>query len=71
MNKSEKKIAFAAERFAMRWADEGYEKGYCLLFWIVLYRERTCLDSNQQIMLLKQENKIVTYFFIFTKPLIK
>ena len=36
MNKSEKKIAQAAERFAKRWLGRGYEKGESQLFWTEL-----------------------------------
>ena len=36
MNRSEKQIAQAAERFAQRWEGRGYEKGESQLFWIEL-----------------------------------
>ena len=39
MNKSEKQIAQAAERFAKRWAGKGYEKGESQLFWTELLTE--------------------------------
>ncbi|MBR0494086.1 MAG: class I SAM-dependent DNA methyltransferase [Muribaculaceae bacterium] len=39
MNKSEKQIAQAAERFAQRWAGKGYEKGESQLFWTELLTE--------------------------------
>ena len=39
MNKSEKKIAQAAERFAKRWEGRGYEKGESQLFWTELLTE--------------------------------
>ena len=39
MNKTEKKIAQAAERFAKRWEGKGYEKGESQLFWTELLTE--------------------------------
>lgn len=39
MNKTEKQIAAAAERFARRWAGKGYEKGESQLFWLELLTE--------------------------------
>ena len=39
MNKSEKQIAQAAERFAQRWAGRGYEKGESQTYWIELLTE--------------------------------
>ena len=39
MNKSEKQIAQAAERFAKRWEGRGYEKGESQLFWTELLTE--------------------------------
>ena len=39
MNKTEKQIAQAAERFAKRWAGKGYEKGQSQLFWTELLTE--------------------------------
>ena len=39
MNKSEKQIAQAAERFAKRWEGKGYEKGESQLFWTELLTE--------------------------------
>ena len=38
MNKTEKKIAQAAERFAKRWEGKGYEKGESQLFWTELLK---------------------------------
>ena len=39
MNKSEKQISQAAERFAKRWEGKGYEKGESQLFWTELLTE--------------------------------
>ena len=39
MNKTEKQIAQAAERFAKRWEGKGYEKGESQLFWTELLTE--------------------------------
>lgn len=39
MNKTEKKISQAAERFAKRWEGKGYEKGESQLFWTELLTE--------------------------------
>ena len=39
MNKSEKQIAQAAERFAQRWAGRGYEKGESQTYWLELMTE--------------------------------
>ena len=39
MNKSEKQIAQAAERFAKRWEGRGYEKGESQIFWAELLTE--------------------------------
>ncbi len=39
MNKTEKQIAKAAERFAKRWEDKGYEKGQSQTFWLELLTE--------------------------------
>ena len=39
MNKTEKKIAQSAERFAKRWEGKGYEKGESQLFWTELLTE--------------------------------
>ena len=36
MNKTEKKIAQAVERFAKRWEGKGYEKGESQMFWTEL-----------------------------------
>ncbi len=39
MNKSEKQIAHAAQRFAKRWEGKGYEKGESQSFWLELLTE--------------------------------
>ena len=39
MNKTDKQIAQAAERFAKRWAGKGYEKGESQVFWLELLAE--------------------------------
>lgn len=38
MTKIEKQIAQAAQRFAKRWKDKGYEKGESQLFWTELLK---------------------------------
>ena len=48
MNKTEKKIAQAAERFAKRWEGKGYEKGESQLFWTELLKALIPSPTHQQ-----------------------
>lgn len=50
MNKSEKQIAQAAERFAKRWEGRGYEKGESQLFWIELLTEVFGIEEPSNVI---------------------
>ena len=50
MNKTEKQIAQAAERFAKRWKDKGYEKGESQLFWTELLTEVYGVESPSTVI---------------------
>ena len=50
MNKTEKQIAQAAERFAKRWEGKGYEKGESQLFWTELLTEVYGVESPSTVI---------------------
>ncbi len=50
MNKSEKQIAQAAQRFAERWEGKGYEKGESQLFWIELLTEVFGIEEPSNVI---------------------
>ena len=50
MNKTEKQIAQAAERFAKRWESKGYEKGESQLFWTELLTEVYGVESPSTVI---------------------
>ena len=50
MNKTEKQISQAAERFAKRWKDKGYEKGESQLFWTELLTEVYGVESPSTVI---------------------
>jgi len=50
MNKSEKQIAQASQRFAERWEGKGYEKGESQLFWIELLTEVFGIEEPSSVI---------------------
>ena len=50
MNKTEKQITQAAERFAKRWQGKGYEKGESQLFWTELLTEVYGVESPSTVI---------------------
>ncbi len=56
MNKSEKQIAQAAERFAKRWQGRGYEKGESQTFWLELLTE--VFGVNEPSTFITFENQV-------------
>ena len=50
MNKSDKHIAQAAQRFAQRWAGRGYEKGESQLFWTELLTQVYGVEEPSRVI---------------------
>ncbi len=64
MNKSEKKIAQAAERFAKRWEGRGYEKGESQLFWTELLTEVFGISEPSTFIRFEKQVKLDATNFI-------
>lgn len=75
MNKTEKQIAQAAERFAKRWEGKGYEKGESQMFWTELLKahrdnDRTVIAAYGFPATLT-ESDIVAHLFTLYSNLVK
>ena len=64
MNKSEKKIAQAAQRFANRWQGKGYEKGESQLFWTELLTEVFGIQEPSTFIRFEKQVKLDATNFI-------
>ena len=64
MNKTEKQIAQAAEEFAKRWEDKGYEKGQSQLFWTELLTEVYGIENPSSFIRFEEQVKVDSTNFI-------
>ncbi len=64
MNKSEKQIAQAAQRFAERWQGKGYEKGESQTFWLELLTEVFGVKEPSTFITFEEQVKLDATNFI-------
>ncbi len=64
MNKTEKQIAQAAERFAKRWEGKGYEKGESQAFWLELLAEVYGVKAPSTFIRFEEQVKLDATNFI-------
>ena len=73
MNKTDKQIAQAIERFAKRWEDVGHEKGENQLFWTELqkiYRDnfRTGMAAYAFPTTIHKSDIVARLFTLYSQP---
>ena len=64
MNKTDKQIAQAAERFARRWEGKGYEKGESQVFWLELLAEVFGVKEPSTFIRFEEQVKLDSTNFI-------
>ena len=64
MNKTEKQIAHAADRFAKRWEGKGYEKGESQVFWLELLTEVFGVEEPSMVISFEDQVKLDHTSFI-------
>ena len=64
MNKTEKQIAQAADQFAKRWEDKGYEKGESQLFWTELLTQVYGVENPSAFIRFEEQVKVDSTNFI-------